>query len=122
MSEEDLFDAIGGDKKPGSGAFQSALKEEEVFLGLGTCAEDEKAGSVQYLALYKRGLWIAHLHDLRQLRELKEQFSKYVLKYLAIFSFCVLFIILCQAINPKFDLWCGKKTIHYFASGWADFI
>lgn len=114
MPEEDLFEAIGGDKKPGSSAFQSALKEEEVFVGLGTCVEDEKSENVQYLTLYKRGLWIAHLHDLRQLREPKEQFSKYVLKYLAIFSFCVLFIILCQAINPKFDLWCGKKGYTLF--------
>lgn len=116
MSAFDDFSIIGSDEEPTPEARARAENEARAFSG--NFDEDEDAQEYKRWRHdyhdYNKRVWDAHIDHLEQIRKLKDKYSRYVLKYLAIFSFCVLFIILCQAINPKFDLWCGKKGYTLF--------
>lgn len=113
MSGFDDFSDIGSDQEPTPEALARAGKEAEAFSG--NFDEDQDGQEYKkWRRNYHRKIWEAHIDHLKQIRQLKDKYSGYVLKYLAIFSFSVLFIILCQAINPKFDLWCGSKTYTLF--------
>ena len=108
MSAFDDFSIIGSDEEPTPEAKARAENEAKAFSG----NFDENQDAQEYKRWrhdYHKRVWDAHIDHLSQIRKLKDKYSKYVLKYLAIFSFCVLFIILCQAINPKFDIWWVSK-------------
>jgi len=113
------LEAIGGDTPPTPKAFQRALIEEKLFsemsegkLSSDATGDEQPADSdgSQYYDLYKRGVWVAHLQELKQIRNLKAQYAKYILQFLGIFSVACLFLLLLDGINPKFDIWLTKGT------------
>jgi len=104
----DPFKAIGSDQKPTSASLQRARDEEQAFDG--TFSDDTYRKTKEK---YDGDRWAAHIEELRQTRELKEKFARYVLKYLAIFSFTCLAILILEGINPKFDfsIRCGGQNL-----------
>lgn len=104
----DLFRAIGSDQKPTKASIERARDEEQAFDG--TFSDDAYRKTKEK---YDGDRWAAHIEDLRQTRDLKEKFARYVLKYLAIFSFTCLAILILEGINPKFDfsIRCGGQNL-----------